>query len=49
MDLQGLPMEAGTYFVCVNNETDGYQWKEAYLDPNDPAPIWKKVICWSYT
>ena len=46
---KGLPAKAGNYFVCVKNETDGYEWKEAYLDPSNPDPIWREAICWSYT
>lgn len=47
--LKGLPSEAGEYFVCVKNKSDGYDWIKAYLDPSDPDPIWRKTICWSYT
>ena len=47
--LKGLPAAAGKYFVCVKNETGGYEWKEVYLEPSNPGSIWREVICWSYT
>ena len=47
---QGSPTIAGMYFVCViNKQTNEYEWKEAYLDPGNPDPIWEQAICWSYT